>query len=397
MPTSQEKNAASYAPQYGLIYKMTSQKGSKHNGFSRPLHGFTLVELLVVISIIGVLAGLLFPALSAARSASRKTACANNLRQFGIVFQAYSQSANGRLCSGAFDWINEGAVTDIGWVADCVDRGTPVGEMLCPANPVRASETLNQLLTAEASAFSDCVDPLGRPHGVDPDGTPLINPCRKILEDGLAPLSDQRANLIQTRLLEEFYNTNFVASWTFVRSKPRLDKSGNLIAKTSSCLPSLKSADASIGPLRLVVVDVAKTPASIVPLLGDGALAGVLERDIGDLPAGTFTTGSFTRGPVLKSSLKLASFGAGKPRGGAGGWWGVWAKKVLQDYRGFAPVHQGLCNVLMADGSVKALKDSNDDGLINNGFPQASGGGFADDVIEVEDHQLFSKAMLRGL
>jgi len=70
---------------------------------------------------------------------------------------------------------------------------------------------------------------------------------------------------------------------------------------------------------------------------------------------------------------------------------------VLQDYRGFAPVHQGLCNVLMADGSVKALKDSNDDGLINNGFPQASGGGFADDVIEVEDHQLFSKASLRGL
>jgi len=355
------------------------------------------VELLVVISIIGALVGLLFPALSAARSASRRTTCANNLRQFGIVFQAHAENADGKLCSGAFDWVNEGSVTDIGWVADCVDRGTPVGEMLCPANPVRATETLNQLLTVEMSAFSDCVDPLGRPHGIDPDGTPLINPCRKILEDGLAPLSEQRVNLIQTRILDEYYNTNFVASWTFVRSKPRLDKNGNLVAKTSSCPPTLKSADASIGPLRLVVVDVAKTPASIVPLLGDGALAGSLERDIGELPSGTLTTGTFTRGPVLKSSLKLASFGSGKPQDGAAGWRSVWGQKVLQDYRGFAPVHRDICNVLMADGSVEALKDSNGDGLINNGFPQASGGGYADEVIEAKDTQLFSKAMLRGL
>ena len=359
--------------------------------------GFTLIELLVVISIITVLVGLLFPALNAARSASRSTTCSNNLRQFGIAFQAYSQSNRGKFCSGAFDWVHEGSVTDVGWVADCVKQGIPVGQMLCPANPIQASDTLNQLLTAEASAFSDCVDPLGSPHRTQPDGTPIYTPCRKILEDGMAPLSPERAHLIETDILEKFFNTNFVASWTFVRSRPWLDKNGNLSAKTSTCAASLKLADSSHGPLNVAVVDAAKLPGNIVPLLADGALAGSLKKEIGEFPEGTLTTGSFTRGPVQKLNMKVPSFSEGKPKAGPSGWWAVWDKKVAQDYRGFAPVHRGLCNVLMADGSVQEFKDLNGDGMLNNGFLQASGGGFADDRIEVEEHKLFSKATLRSL
>lgn len=347
---------------------------------------FTLVELLVVISIIGLLVALLTPAIYLARESARSATCQSNLRQIGLGLQTYSQATQSAYCSGAWDWEKDGAVTEIGWVADQVNSGNPVGQLLCPSNQSQLSQVYFQLQTRNAADFNACVNAQGSATKFAPDGSPIDNPSRIILNGGPRDLT------IKEKIYDKFYNTNYCATWFLARGGVNLDAHGNL-RPSRACGDAGFSQEAKVmsrnytkGPLRLGFMTVASVSA--VPLMGDGSITNdTLQSPVAHHPAGAPLVHTLTGGPRLKTTLTVP--GPFATTATPATWWGPWARDTLQDYRGFTAVHRGTCNILFADGHVGSFTDANDDGFLNNGF-NVPGSVFQDPTEEISPDEVDS-------
>lgn len=72
-----------------------------------PRNGFTLVELLTVIAIVGLLAAIVVPTVGSLRENARNTQCLNNLRQLGLATKLYANDHGNRLPTLNFTYVSD--------------------------------------------------------------------------------------------------------------------------------------------------------------------------------------------------------------------------------------------------------------------------------------------------
>lgn len=96
-------------------------------------NGFTLVELLVVISVIAILAGMLLPALGKARQKAQQIQCLSNMRQCGQIIHMYANDFNGYVWVQTDSGLNWGTIfSQAGYLPKDLKKENPYAVFHCP-------------------------------------------------------------------------------------------------------------------------------------------------------------------------------------------------------------------------------------------------------------------------
>lgn len=307
--------------------------------------GFTLVELLVVISIIGILIGLLLPGVQAAREAARRMSCGNNLKQIGLAMHLYN------------DTYRSLPPTVMG-VRVATDQGRPVNEAGLTAWVALLPFHENNALFQEFDFNANFQVPIN----VEPaKRTPQVHRCPSMpLPDGGGRPNGDSSYAVSTgtrKYRNQMHNGAIVDSMNVFRSE-----------RITAGIPQNQSWIAEVD-----VEDISNADGTSNTLLAGEY--GIQLREVSSLPFPYPGTGGEANGKWAQSY----------PYNSTASVFGTFNAKTISlfdtnSYESFRGPHWGGVQFALSDGSVRLINESVDAAVLHRLANRKDG-----EVIEQED------------